>query len=214
MLKDDLHIHSNASFDSSNTPERIIERCLQIGINCVAIADHGTAEGGLKIKGMAPFPVIVAEEILTPAGEIMGMFLQESIPTKIPVSEALRYIKEQGGLVCIPHPFDTLTRQALGPKVMEEIINDIDIIEILNARSPITVRTATALNFAAEHRKVCSAGSDAHTIPEIGNAYVEIPEFNTKEEFLKSLQQGKVHGKKASPFVHFGSLWARLKKRQ
>ena len=213
MLKADLHIHSNASFDSSNTPEQIIERCLQIGINCVAIADHGTAEGGLKIKQIAPFPVIVAEEILTPAGEIMGMFLKETIPTKIPVDEAIRHIKKQDGLVCIPHPFDTLTRQALGPKVMEEIIDDIDIIEVLNARSPITVRTANALSFAAKHRKACSAGSDAHTIPEIGNAYVEIPEFNTKEEFLKSLQQGEIHGKKASPLVHFGSLWARLKKR-
>ncbi|MBN1367707.1 MAG: PHP domain-containing protein [Dehalococcoidales bacterium] len=213
MLKADLHIHSNFSFDSSNTPEQIIERCKQIGINCIAIADHGTAEGGLATQRISPFPVIVAEEILTPAGEIMGMFLKETIPTNIPLSEAIVRIKAQDGLVCVPHPFDTLTRQALGAKVMEEIINDINIIEVLNARSPITVKASVPVNFAAKHRKACSAGSDAHTIPEIGNAFVEMPEFTTKKEFLNSLRQGEIHGKKASPLVHFGSLWARVKKR-
>ncbi len=214
MLKADLHIHSNASFDSSNTPERIIERCRKMGINCIAIADHGTAEGGLKIKAIAPFTVIVAEEILTPAGEIMGMFLKETIPTNIPVAEAIARIKEQDGLVCIPHPFDTVTRMALGEKGMEAIINDIDVIEVMNARSPITVKRTLPIAFAAKHNKPGSAGSDAHTIPEIGNAYVEMPDFKTKEEFLKSLKQGRIYGKKANPFVHFGSAWARLTKRK
>lgn len=214
MLKADLHIHSNASFDSSNTPEKIIARCRQIGINCVAIADHGTAEGGLKIKTIAPFTVIVAEEILTPAGEIMGMFLKETIPTNIPVAEAIARIKEQDGVVCIPHPFDTITRMALGAKGMEAIIDDIDVIEVMNARSPITVKRSVPVEFAKKYQKSGSAGSDAHTIPEIGNVYIEMPDFHTKEEFLKSLSQGRIYGKKASPFVHFGSAWARLIKRR
>ncbi len=215
MLKADLHIHSNYSFDSSNTPEQIIERCKQIGINCIAIADHGTAEGGLKLKSIAPFPVIVAEEILTPDGEIMGMFLEKTIPTNIPVPEAVARIKEQGGLVCIPHPFDSLTRAGLGAKsakMMEKIVEQIDVIEVLNARSPITSCSSMAYAFAERHNKARSAGSDAHTIMEIGNAYVEMAEFSTKREFLISLFDGKIHGKKANPFVHFGSLWARLKK--
>ncbi len=213
MLKADLHIHSNYSFDSSNTPEQIIERCLQKGINCIAIADHGTAEGGLKIKSMAPFPVIVAEEILTPSGEIMGMFLEETIPTNIPIDRAIASIKEQGGLVCVPHPFDSLTRSGLGEKVMEEIVEQIDIIEVLNARSPITTRNSLSLSFAEKYHKARSAGSDAHTIMEIGNAYVEMAEFTNKRGFLDSLWDGKIHGKKANPFVHFGSVWARVKKK-
>jgi predicted metal-dependent phosphoesterase TrpH len=212
LLKADLHIHSNYSFDSSNTLEHIIERCRQVGINCIAIADHGTAEGALKMQKIAPFPVIVAEEILTPSGEIMGMFLKETVPTNIPLSEAITRVREQGGVVNIPHPFDTFTRVGLGSKAMEEIINNIDIIEVMNARSPITARSSQSLGFAKKYGKAGSAGSDAHTIMEIGNAYMEMPEFNGKEEFLKSLRQGKIHGRKASPFVHFGSLWARLKK--
>ena len=212
MLKADLHIHSNYSFDSANTLEQIIERCRKAGINCIAIADHGTAEGALKMQKIAPFPVVVAEEILTPSGEIMGMFLKETIPTNIPLAEAISRIKEQGGLVNVPHPFDTFTRVGLGGKTMEKIIGDIDIIEVLNARSPITTRSSQSFTFAEKYGKAGTAGSDAHTLMEIGNAYIEMPEFNGKDEFLTSLRQGKVNGKKASPFVHFGSLWARIKK--
>jgi len=212
LLKADLHIHSNYSFDSANTLEQIIERCRKAGINCIAIADHGTAEGALKMQKIAPFPVVVAEEILTPSGEIMGMFLKETIPTNIPLAEAISRIKEQGGLVNVPHPFDTFTRVGLGGKTMEKIIGDIDIIEVLNARSPITTRSSQSFTFAEKYGKAGTAGSDAHTLMEIGNAYIEMPEFNGKDEFLTSLRQGKVNGKKASPFVHFGSLWARIKK--
>ena len=66
MLKADLHIHTEYSMDCSMPLEQVISRCLEVGINCVAIADHGTAEGALKMQDIAPFTVIVAEEILTP----------------------------------------------------------------------------------------------------------------------------------------------------
>ena len=75
MLKADLHIHTEYSMDCKMPLSQVIERCQQKGINCVAIADHGTVEGALKMQAIAPFKVIVAEEILTPHGEIMGMFL-------------------------------------------------------------------------------------------------------------------------------------------
>ena len=55
--------------------EEIIERCLETGINCLSVADHNAIEGAIKLKEMAPFPIIVSEEILTSDGEIIGMFL-------------------------------------------------------------------------------------------------------------------------------------------
>jgi predicted metal-dependent phosphoesterase TrpH len=212
MLKADLHIHSQYSFDSRNALEDIVKRCQETGINCVAIADHGTAEGGLRLQKIAPFPVIVAEEILTPAGEIMGMFLQETIETKIPLEDAIKRIKAQGGLVNVPHPFDKYNRDGLGKIIMEQHIDDVDIIEVFNARSPLPSNSRQSLKFATKHGKPGSAGSDSHTIAEIGRTYIEIPEFKTKEEFLISLKKGKIHGHMSGPFVHFGSLWARVKK--
>jgi predicted metal-dependent phosphoesterase TrpH len=213
LLKADFHIHSEYSFDSTNKLEAIIERCVKTGINCVAIADHGTAEGGLKLQRIAPFKVIAAEEVLTPAGEIMGMFLTETIPTRIPVDEAIKRIHDQGGLVCIPHPFDVIVRTGLGGKVMESVIDDIDIIEVFNARTPLPCLSTRAMAFARKYDKVRSAGSDSHTIDEIGRTYIELPEFNGADDFLAVLRQGNIHRKMASPFVHFSSTKAKKNKR-
>ena len=105
MLKADLHVHTEYSMDCNTPLEKIINRCRETGINCIAVADHGTIEGALKLKDIAPFTVIIAEEILTPHGEIMGMFLQEGIPSGLSVEQTLACIREQDGLVCIPHPF-------------------------------------------------------------------------------------------------------------
>ncbi|HAS27863.1 MAG TPA: phosphotransferase [Dehalococcoidia bacterium] len=212
MLKADLHVHSNYSYDCRNKAEDIIRRCGDTGINCIAVADHGTAEGALKIQQLAPFQVIVAEEIMTPFGEVMGMFLQESIPNKIPFAEAVLRIREQDGLVCVPHPFDKPNRHGLGGKKLEQFIDDIDIIEVFNARSPLTWFSKTSLTAANRFGKAKSAGSDAHTINEIGSTYIEMPDFCDKNDFLSALEQGRIHGRITNPFVLLGSSWARIRK--
>jgi len=212
LLKADLHIHSEYSMDCNMSLELIIKRCLEEDINCIAVADHGTAEGGLKMQSMAPFQVIAAEEILTPHGEIMGMFLKETIPSGLSVEETISRIRDQDALVCIPHPFDPIRQSALGNKTIEEHIEDIDVVEVFNARGILPYSANKARRFAEEHGIPGSAGSDAHTPQEIGNAYIEMLEFNSKEEFLKSLASGKVYGHRSNPTVHFGSTWARLKR--
>jgi len=198
--------------DCSTSLQQVINRCLEIGIDCIAIADHGTTEGALRAQSLAPFPVIVAEEILTPQGEIMGMFLNDTIPSGLSLEESISRIRAQGGLVCIPHPFDTLARSALGSGILEDIAAQIDIIEVFNSRSHLSRTTTKALTFAQKHSIPKSAGSDAHTPGEIGNAYIEMPEFNGKDDFLQALAKGTIFGRRASPLVHFANAWTRLKK--
>ncbi|MFH1002846.1 MAG: PHP-associated domain-containing protein [Chloroflexota bacterium] len=212
MLKADLHVHTEYSMDCSTPLAEIVRRCGEVGISCLAVADHGTVEGALRLQAMAPFRVIVAEEILTPDGEIMGMFLKETIPSGSSLAETISRIKAQGGLVCIPHPFD-LYRQALGGRIPADLIPQVDIVEVLNARGLLPRATAKARAFAAKHGLAQSAGSDAHTAAEIGNAFVEMPEYDGRQDFLAALAQGRVGGHKTSPTVHFASTWTRLKKR-
>lgn len=211
MLKADFHIHTEYSMDCSMPLEQVISRCLERGINCIAIADHGTAEGALKMQNIAPFPVIVAEEILTPHGEIMGMFLKESIPSGLSVEQTISQIKAQGGLICIPHPFDIFRQSALDGRILEEIAEQIDVIEVFNSRSPFLRSSIKAQTFAQKYGIPGSAGSDAHTRHEIGNAYIEMPEFNGRDDFLQALAKGKISGHKTNPLAHFGSVWARVK---
>ena len=207
MLKADLHIHTQYSNDCNTPLEKIVSRCLEIGINCIAICDHGTAEGALRMRDMAPFLVIVAEEILTHHGEIMGMFLEETIPSGLSVEKTISRIRAQGALVCIPHPFDAFRRSALRNQIIEEIAEQIDIIEIFNSRTLPHRHSAKALAFASKYGIAKSAGSDAHTLCEIGNAYVEMPEFNGRDDFLQALEKGNISGHRTNPFIHFASVW-------
>jgi predicted metal-dependent phosphoesterase TrpH len=214
LYKADFHIHSKYSMDSSTSLDQIIRACGKKKINCIALSDHGAVEGALELKKIAPFYVIVAEEILTTRGEIMGMFLQEQIPSGLSIDESIKRIKEQGGLFCAQHPYDKVRKDALQADVMEEIAGRIDLVEIFNARSPLLRSSQQAKEFAEQHKLPGCAGSDAHAAFEIGNAYVEMPEFKGKEDFLAALANGKVYGRRASPLTHLNSLWARICKRQ
>lgn len=197
--------------DCTTPLEKIISRCQELGINCIAISDHGTAEGALKMQSLAPFKVIVAEEILTLNGEIMGMFLKETIPSGMSIEQTISQIKAQGALVNIPHPFDSLRGLRLNDAEFEALADKIDSIEVFNARALSHKSLEKAKAFAMEYNIPMTAGSDAHTVGEIGNAYLEIPEFNGRDDFLTALAAGTVFGHRTNPLIHFRTSWTKLK---
>jgi predicted metal-dependent phosphoesterase TrpH len=211
LIKVDLHVHTKYStLDCNTTLEEIITYCKQNDIGCVAIADHGTVEGALKLQAMnPPFKVIVAEEVLTPYGEIMGMFLTKTVPSRQPVDAVLEQISAQGGLVNIPHPFDKLRPSGLTSKEIERIVGQIDIMEAYNSKVMVTSSLSKTRAFADKHGLAKGAGSDAHVPQNIGSAYLEMPDFNTKEEFLAALKQGKIVGRRTLPYR---SIWQRVSK--
>jgi len=193
--------------------ERIAERCLQRGINCIAVADHNTIAGAFRLKEIAPFKVIVAEVILTLVGEIMGLFLSEAVPPALSPQETISRIRDQGGLVAIPHPFGRSVPWHHNVLVSPEVLSQVDIIEAFNSRTPLSGSTRRAAMLAKEQGKAASAGSDAHTLAEIGRAYVQMPDFSGPEDFLASLAQGQIVGRKSSYLAHFASTWAKTRRR-
>lgn len=211
MLKGDFHIHTRYSMDCHNGLEEIITRCQECGINCIAISDHDATEGAFKMKEMAPFKVIVAEEVLTPSGEVMGLFLKEHIASGLPIEKAMDAIHAQGGLVNIPHPFDPLRGLRLNEDGWQRIVGKVDIMEVFNARCPFGRPATRAKAYAREHGLPAIAGSDAHSIGEIGNTIVELEDFNTPQEFLESLKKARINGRRSSPFVHFHSTWSKIR---
>ena len=213
LLKADLHVHTRYSEDSLSPPEKIVQHCLKVGINCLAITDHDEISGAFEVKRLAPFKVIIGEEILTNRGEIIGYFLSEKIPPRLSPEETVAQIKAQGGLACIPHPFDRFRSGAkLRNHTLEKIIPDIDLIEVFNSRTMLLRDSTRALELTRRYDLPATAGSDAHIVREIGSTYMEIPEFNDVEQFRQALRQGKVWGHRTNFCIHFYGIRNRLVK--
>ncbi|MGQ9493655.1 MAG: PHP domain-containing protein [Anaerolineae bacterium] len=212
-IKVDLHIHTCYSPDSLTPLEAVIAAAQERNLGALAITDHNAIEGALALRRMAPFSVIIGEEILTTEGDIIGLFLHELIPPGLSPAQTIARIHEQGGLVCIPHPFDH-QRSALPEPVLYAILEEVDAIEVFNARALLPTLNERAQRFAREHGLLCGAGSDAHTAAEIGQAYVEMEPFTDRDGFRRSLADATVHGALSWPHVHLFSTWAKIWKRK
>lgn len=213
MLRADLHIHTRSSHDGSMTPEGLIAACQRRGINCVAVTDHNIIEGAFEAAGLAPFTVIIGQEIRTREGEIIGLFLSEQIPRGLSPEDSIERIRAQGGVVVVPHPFDRIRRSTILPEALTRIAPLIDAVEVFNSRIMFPHQIAQARSFARRHGLLSTAGSDSHLAVEVGHAYVEMPEFVTPSEFLSSLAKGKITGRMSSPLVHVQTTWNKWKKR-
>ena len=208
-----MHTHTHASFDSLNRPEAMLAAARERGIDRLVVTDHNRIDGALLLQQMDGERIIVGEEVKTVEGvDIIGIFLRELIPRGTPARETCRRIREQGGVVYIPHPFD-LHRSGAGP-LLEELEEWVDVVEIHNARCLRPAANRRAEIWADAHGKLQGAGSDAHTIREIGRGFVEVPPFAPeRDSFLNALRLGCVTGRTASsPFCHFASTYAKVRK--
>jgi predicted metal-dependent phosphoesterase TrpH len=213
LIHADFHLHTKYSMDSSSSPEDIVTRCSEMGINCIAVTDHNAFDGALKLKEIAPFTVIPGEEILTPNGEVIGYFMKEYIPSNQPLSTVIDKLKEQGALVALPHPFDTFRGlKNLSAAEMDDLAAQIDIVEVFNARTLLPGDSDKAVAFAKKHSLAGSAGSDAHSIREIGKTYVEMQQFGDPKSFLKSLARARIQRRRSSPFVHAYTVFSKMLK--
>jgi predicted metal-dependent phosphoesterase TrpH len=211
LLKADLHSHTHYSRDCVTSTETYVERCLSEGINCVAVTEHNNIDGALAVQRIAPFKVIVAEEIKTNEGELTGLFLKEGIPPNLTPEETIKRIKAQGGLVSLPHPFDRVRREPLRSRARERILSQLDIIEVFNSRTTFQSDNDRARKLAKELGLPMGAGSDAHSPGEIGGAWVEMDEFEGPRQFLKALRRGHIVGRRANPLVHLISTYAKIR---
>lgn len=170
-MKIDLHTHSSASPDGGITAKQYA-RLLEHGkLDVVAVTDHNNIEFAVQLqKELGEDKIIVGEEIMTTKGEIIGLFLTKVVkPGQSPLQTA-QAIKAQGGLVYIPHPFETV-RKGLQQEDLDAIAKDVDIIEAYNGRAILQNRTNRSIIWAQTHGKPIFASSDAHGPRGIGHTY-------------------------------------------
>jgi predicted metal-dependent phosphoesterase TrpH len=194
-VRADCHLHTIASGDAWTTLDQLAERVVEVGLDVVFITDHNVTEAAVTAmeRGIG-CRVIVGEEIRTPSGDIIGLYLTERIPYVLPLVEVTGRIREQGGLIYAPHPFDQ-GRSSLGNSLAPLAESGwVDIIEIFNAKIVNQEANQQAAELAAKYGLPGGAGSDAHDPVGIGAAYLELPDFDGPASFLSSLAKATITG--------------------
>ncbi len=212
-IRMDLHSHTVYSKDSLVTPEQYIAACRRKGITRAAVTDHNTAEGALRMQALAPDLIVVGEEIRTTHGELLAYFLRATIPPDLPPLETVARIRAQGGVVAVSHPADRIRHEAMGLERLKIVIDQVDALETFNARCLVAEDNALAAAVARERGLPGFCGSDAHTVYELGQATMELDDFDSPESFLRALRAGRMRARASSPLVHFASSWAKWLKR-
>jgi predicted metal-dependent phosphoesterase TrpH len=214
-VKIDTHLHTHYSHDCAVRPEVVVATAQRRGLDALIVSDHNEVQGAYAVKAIAPFPVVIAEEVKTNAGEIIGLFIQERIPRGLPPIETARLVREQGGLIVVPHPFDRLRGSRLRAEAIDALRDEglLDIVEVFNSRTTLAADNALAVAYALRYDLPVCAGSDAHSVIEYGRAYTEMEPFDGPAQYLANLRAARLHTT-ASPFaVHFLSKWAKYGKK-
>jgi predicted metal-dependent phosphoesterase TrpH len=213
MWNVELHSHTYWSKDSIISAETVIKLCRARGIDKIAITDHNTADGALAMQRIAPDLVVVGEEIMTTQGELLGYFLKESIPAGLTPQETIRCLRDQGAAISVSHPFDRLRKGAWHEADLRAIIDQVDAIEIFNARCLYPEDNARAIAFAQEHDLLGTVGSDAHCRAEYGRAVEMMPPFEDAEGFIESLRAAQSLRRYSGWMVHLNSKTAKWSKK-
>ena len=214
MWKVDLHSHTIYSRDCLTPTLALIERARAVGLNKIAVTEHNRLDGALAAKALAPDLVIVGEEIKTTHGEIIAYFVKECVPKGLSPQETIRRLRDQGAVISIPHPLDSLRGSAMGREHVMEIINLVDALEVRNARCVRAGDNLAAAELALGHGKLVTAGSDAHTTSEVGRCTLMMPEFeDDAESFRDALERAQPQGEVSPFWPHFASTYAKWRKR-
>jgi predicted metal-dependent phosphoesterase TrpH len=190
--KIDLHTHSIISHDGGLRAEDYTKIIQENILDYIAITDHNEIRFARIMQQKLGEHIIIGEEIGTKEGEIIGLFLQKAIPGGLTPEETVKEIKEQNGLVYIPHPFETF-RKGMQRDALERIAKDIDVIEVFNGRGKWRSKNELTHAFAAERMLPTAASSDAHCLLGLGKTYSEINDAPQQKHFKKLLSSANLH---------------------
>jgi predicted metal-dependent phosphoesterase TrpH len=201
-FKIDLHSHSTTSIDGGITKQEYQKLLNEDPSLIIAVTDHNKISLAYDLQQEFGHRIIIGEEIKTSQGEIIGLFLKTEIPRAQSAQETIAQIREQGGLVYVPHPLEHKKRSGLNMETLKSCANQIDIIEVFNARSLEVETRQEVAAFAQQNNIAKVASSDAHGIKGFGHSYSIISEIPTAENLVELLHKAELV-KHRPPFVAF-----------
>ena len=213
MPKIEFHSHTYASPDSLVKPRDLVDTCRRQGIDRVVVTDHNSISGALEAKALDSQRVIVGEEIKTTKGELLAAFVKEEVPRGLSPVEAIERLREQDAFISVSHPFDRLRSGVWELKDLLEIAPLVDAIEIFNSRCLRASFNQMAEDFAHDQGLPGTAGSDAHSLAELGRGAMILPDFEDAESLRKSLGEARYERRRSGLGARLASRYAFLRKR-
>ncbi len=213
VLRMDLHLHTRGSWDCLSDPEAVLRRARALGYGRIAITDHDRLGVALRMAEAHPEHIVPGEEVRTAEGlDVIGLYLHEEIPKGTPAEKTIAWIRAQGGIPYLPHPY--AGGKGGGGRLADVLAPLCDVVEVFNARLHDQAQNERAAALAERHGKLRSAGSDAHTVRELGNAFVDLPPHENRPDALRrALARARCGGREASRLVHLASTWAKVRKK-
>jgi predicted metal-dependent phosphoesterase TrpH len=197
LLKADLHLHSEYSWDSKVPIDNYVNLAEQRGFSAISITDHNNTESHDIIKKMQETTNVIlipGQEISTIDGHLLIYGWLPTIDRDLTMNETIELARKKGGtnsVYCVAaHPFDSF-RGGKGKRVFD---TDIDGIEILNASSLLGVFNSRAKKYSELMDMIKLGNSDSHRSIEFGTAWTDIPDGDTVDEILNNLINGKAMG--------------------
>ena len=213
----DFHIHTRFSRDSILTEEKFIAKAIERGLTHVVVTNHNNVEGAIAVRDKVAelgltdrLTVILGEEVSTRDGEVVGVFLEKTIPRGLSANETADEIHRQGGLVSIPHPFDPFRGSHIkeGPLRNLAEVGKIDMVEVFNCRVTAQRHNVEAADFAQRYEIPGIAASDSHSSFEVAMAFNAMPAFDSADALRASLAENEWHASRSSVFIHLTTRWA------
>jgi predicted metal-dependent phosphoesterase TrpH len=213
----DFHIHTRFSRDSILSEEKFIRVALERGLTHVAVTNHNNVEGALAVRDKArelgvddQLHVILGEEVSTSDGEVVGLFLERTIPRGMSAEETADEIHAQGGLVSIPHPFDPFRASHIREVPLTRLADagKIDAVEVFNSRVTLQRNNLRAAEFAARYAIPGIAASDSHSSFEIAMSTNVMAPFSNASELLAALPENQWHASRSTVFIHLTTRYA------
>jgi predicted metal-dependent phosphoesterase TrpH len=181
----DLHIHTTAS-DGVASPAEVLDWvCSKTDLKVIAIADHNTNVGAIEAARLAheldlPIEVIVAQEVESSDGHIIGLWTPELVRPGLDAEQTVAAIHAQGGFAIAAHPFAPRLWSKAGLDRGRRTVYDrvaYDGMEIANSTPLLFVANWMAQLYCHSHgdRFACTGGSDAHILPVIGSSRTYFP---------------------------------------